>query len=405
MKLTDIFKSKQTRMLQRELAQMVVGYQPVFNTYTGGVYEMALTVSCIDAFARHASKATPIIKGAAYQNLSKRWKISMNKYMTTSQFMYRLATIYECEHNVFIIPVYDPYPVIVGLYPVSTQGSQLVLVNGEIVLKYKENNETKAIPYKEVAHIKSHHYKSEYMGEGNKALQPTLELMDTQNQGIINGIKNSAAIRFIVKLATMLKPEHIATERQRIINDSLSVTNQSGIMLFDEKVADVKQVDSKAQYLDADQQKIINESVYGFFGTNENILQNKFDEIGWASYYEGKVEPFLNQVGQALTQILFTSKELAFENYVYFEGIRLQHADIKTKWTVGAEGLDRGVFTINEVRTMLNLPEIAGGDVRVIRRDYMNADETNKVTEPKEPEPKQPDEEDNDESENNDDNT
>lgn len=375
MKISDIFKSRQNRMLRQELSRMVVGYQPVFSTYTGGVYETDMTVAAIDAFARHVSKATPKIKGSAYQNLSKRFKISMNDYTTTSQFLYRAATIYECEHNVFIVPVYDPYPVIVGFTAHSTMGSQIVNVNGKLILKYKVRDETIAIPYNEVAHIKSHQYKSELFGDGHQSLQTTLELLDTQNQGIINGIKQSAVIRFIVKVANMLLPKDLKAVRDEFTSFNLSNSNDSGALLYDTKVAEVKQVESRPFIIDDKQAQFIRDSIHQYFGTNDDIMSNKFNENSWAAYYEGKVEPFLTQLGQALTMVMFTTKELAFDNEVVFESTRLEHADIKTKWEVGSGGIDRGLFTINEVRVMMNFPEIEGGDVRMIRKEYGNANE------------------------------
>ena len=37
--------------------------------------------------------------------------------------------------------------------------------------------------------------------------------------------------------------------------------------------------------------------------------------------------------------------------------------------------LDRGVITLNEARAMWNLDAVEGGDVRVIRGEYYNADD------------------------------
>jgi hypothetical protein len=39
--------------------------------------------------------------------------------------------------------------------------------------------------------------------------------------------------------------------------------------------------------------------------------------------------------------------------------------------------MDRGIFTINESREILNLDPVEGGDVRTVRGEYKNADEVN----------------------------
>lgn len=373
MAITDIFKSREKRLLQSELARMVTGYQPTFYTYSGGVYEMDLTVSAIDSFARHASKANPKVKGSAYRDRGKHWEVYANDTMTMSQFLYRVATIYECEHNVFIVPVKDGYGLVKGFYPVSSSGAKVTLVNGVLMLTYRIGQKEYAVPYAEVAHLKSHQYKDEFFGTNNASIGTTLQLLDTQNQGIINGIKQSAIIRFIAKASAVLKEDDI-NKAQALLNKGLSVENQNGVLVFDGKFSELQQVKSNPYVVDAMQSEFIRKNVYNYFGTNEKILQNNFNETEWASYYEGKVEPFLIQLSQALTRLLFTDKEIATGNYVLFESVRLQHADIKTKWAVASGAVDRGMMTINEARLILNLPEIDGGDVRMIRKDFTNAD-------------------------------
>jgi hypothetical protein len=47
----------------------------------------------------------------------------------------------------------------------------------------------------------------------------------------------------------------------------------------------------------------------------------------------------------------------------------------KDKLDVSSQLLDRGVMSINDVRDIWNLAPVEGGDVRVIRGEYWNADE------------------------------
>ena len=45
------------------------------------------------------------------------------------------------------------------------------------------------------------------------------------------------------------------------------------------------------------------------------------------------------------------------------------------KLNVSAQLLDRGIFTLNDVREIWNLPPVDGGDARIIRGEYYNADD------------------------------
>lgn len=375
MALIDLFRKQEKRMLQSELVKMVVGYSPVFSTYSGGVYEMDMTVSAIDSFARHVSKANPKIKGTSYKTLEKQFQVYMNDTMTTSQFLYRSATIYKCENNVYIIPIYDQYKLISGWYPVSTIGSSIVNVNGVLMLKYVISSKTYAIPYNEVIHLKSHHYQNELVGNGNQSLYSTMQLLDTQNQGIINGVKQSATIRFLAKLTNVLKPSDIKAERDRLVADNLNSDNNGGVLLFDNKYADIKQVDSKPFIVDAEQSNFIRTNVYNYFGTNENILQNNFNEQQWGAYYEGEIEPFLIQLSQGMSRCMYTNRELSVGNMIIWESSRLQYADTSTKLNLITQLFDRGFLTHNQGLEIMNLPPQDDGDKYYIRREYAEVED------------------------------
>ena len=45
------------------------------------------------------------------------------------------------------------------------------------------------------------------------------------------------------------------------------------------------------------------------------------------------------------------------------------------KLNVSSQMLDRGILSINDVRAIWNLPPVEGGDVRIIRGEYYNAED------------------------------
>ena len=140
------------------------------------------------------------------------------------------------------------------------------------------NGEYGAIEFEKVGIMTDFEYSDDLFGEDNSTLKPTMQLIHTQNEGIINAVKNSASIRFMAKIANMLKPEDIKAERQRFTEDNLSADNKSGMILYDNKFTDVKQVESKPYTPNALQMQQIQDNVCTHFGTNMDILQNKFDE-------------------------------------------------------------------------------------------------------------------------------
>lgn len=169
------------------------------------------------------------------------------------------------------------------------------------------------------------------VGNGFLALEPIpMQLLNAQNQGIIEGIKQSATIRFLAKLAQPLRPEDIDKERQRFIKANLSADNNGGVMLVDTKYDDVKQIESRATVINAAQKAAIEENVYTYFNTNKEILQSSFNEDEWNAYYEGELEPFAIQLSLVLTNMLFSPREQAFGNSVFYSANRLQYASNNT---------------------------------------------------------------------------
>ena len=73
--------------------------------------------------------------------------------------------------------------------------------------------------------------------------------------------------------------------------------------------------------------------------------------------------------------MLYTERELGSGNAIYFPANRLQFMTNEEKRNTSTDMLDRGIFSINDVRELWNLPPIEGGDVRIIRGEYYNADE------------------------------
>ena len=194
--------------------------------------------------------------------------------------------------------------------------------------------------------------------------------MDIQKQAMEDAIKQSASIRFIARLGSTLRPDDIEAERKRFSESNLSATNNTGVMMFDKKYEDVIQVNSNPYVIDNDQMELIKNNVFSYFGVNEDIIQNKFDEDTWNAYYEGKIEPFALQLGLVMTDMTFTEDEIEQGNYIMFTTNRLQYASNRTKLSMSSQLLDRGVLSRNEVREIWNMSPIEDGDDRYIRREY-----------------------------------
>lgn len=367
----------------RQTFKMLNGYVPTFTTRGGGVYESELIRAAINAKATHISKLKIEITGSARPALQRKLKAGPNQFQTWSQFMYRLATILEIHNTAFITPIYDEYGEPSGVYTPLPSKCEIVQFNEVPYLRYQfGNGNHAAIELAYCGIMTKHQYRSDFMGESNHALIPTMDLIHIQDQGIKEGVKSAATYRFMAQLANFSKADDLAKERKRFTEENFASDAQGGgMLLFPNTYTNIKQIDVKPWVVDADQMKVIKENVFDYFGVNEDVLQNKAFGDSWSAFYEGAIESFSIQFSEVMTKMLFTLREQAQGNSVTATANRLQYLSNSEKLNVSSQMLDRGIMSINDIREIWNMPPVEGGDVRIIRGEYYNADEKVSETE------------------------
>lgn len=355
--------------------KMLSVYEPKFTRYEGSIYESELVRSAINARATHISKLKVETMGAARPALQTKLKHGPNQMQTWSQFLYRLSTILDVHNTAFITPVYDMYGEISGIYAPLPDKCSVVQWGSVPYLRYEfAHGQKAAIELDYCGIMTKHQYRSDIFGESNRALYPTMDLISIQDQGIKEGVKSAATFRFMAQMDNFVKSDDLAKEQKRWSEKNLLVKS-GGLLLFPNTYKNIQQINSKPFVVDADQMKAIRDSVYEYFGVNEDVLTNKAYGDAWAAFYEGAIEPFAIQFSEVMTKMLFTFREQSQGNIVMATANRLQYMSNNDKLNVTAQLLDRGMLTLNEAREIWQMAPVDGGDVRVIRGEYYNADD------------------------------
>lgn len=357
--------------------KMLNAYEPRFTTWGGSIYEQQLVRAAINARATHISKLAVQVIGSAKPSLQNKLKKGPNEFQTWSQFLYRLSTILDVHNTAFIVPILDQYGEISGIYAPLPDKCELVQYGNTPYIRYTfSTGEKAAIELGECGIMTKFQYRHDLMGENNHALFPTMELINIQNQGIEEGVKSAASFKFMAKLSNFSKAEDLKKERIRFSAENFGREAEAGgLLLFPNTYTDIKQVDVKPWVVDAEQMNIIQKNVYEYFGVNEAILQNKIYGNEWSAFYESAIEPWAIQFSEVMTRMLFTFREQSQGNMVMATSNRLQYMTNADKLNVSAQLLDRGIISINDAREIWNLPPVEGGDVRIVRGEYYNADE------------------------------
>ena len=358
----------------------LTAYQPHFSTWNGELYESALVRSAIDARARHISKLSVQILGSAQPTLQTKLKLKPNGWQTWSQFLYRASTILDMHNTVCIVPVYDELMNVIGYTPVLPKKCDIVQIDDVPFLRYEFSNGQRGADYLSAcAVITKYQYKSDFFGEKNDALDPTMKLEHLNNEAIEESVKNGATYRFSARLNNFSNAEDIKKERLRF-NEQNFQDDGGGILLFPNTYADIKQLNQQSYTVPEAEMQEIRTNVYNYFGVNEDILQSKAYGDAWSAFYESVVEPFAIQFSETMTQAMFTDREQANGARLMATSNRLQYMTTAEKLNVSSQMADRGILNRDEIREIWNLPPLPDGQGQAytIRGEYylMNSDGT-----------------------------
>lgn len=354
--------------------QTFTEYAPIFTRFKGNIYSQELTRTAIESFATACSKLKPLIKGNSKPHINKLIETQPNEFMTWSVFLARLATIYEIETTAFIVPGFSrDMKKITALFPLACRNVEILEYRGEPWVKFNfANGQVAALELKYVCIIPKYQYESDFFGDPN-CLERTMQLIHAQGEAQDSAIKNGAKIRFIGAVNGRVSPEDLKKKKEQFVEDNFGSDNEGGLLTYDNTFVDIKQVEPQSYVISHEEMDRIEQSVFNYFGTNEKILQNKYNEEEWSAYYEGKVAPWAIKVSDSMNRMLFSRREQAM-NEITLTTSRLDYTSMKVKNSIIMNQVDRGILSLNEAREMLQLPPVEGGDKRVIRGEYVNVD-------------------------------
>ena len=376
-----IFQPKRAKESQKALSEAagyfsaLTAYQPVFTSWGGAIYESEIVRAAIDARARHISKLKVEVYETANLPLQTKLRQGLNQFQTNSQFLYRLSTILDIHNTSFVVPVFDADMVITGYYPVLPKQCEIIEYDNELWLRYKfSHGGTAAVELRKCAILNKFQYKDDFFGENNNALDDTLSLINTQHQGIKDGVNNAASYKFMAQVNNFTKADDLKNERLRFSQENLTKdANAGGLLLFPNTYQNIQQIKNNSIEVDPEQSKLIDDNVFKYFGVNEKIMRNEANSGELDAFFNGAIEPFAIQFSEAMTKAIFSERERANGSQLLATANRLQYMTTTQKVSMAQQMLDRGVMSINEARELFNYAPVEGGDVRTIRGEYKDA--------------------------------
>lgn len=376
MKIIDKFKNKKVSVTR---FQMITDTGNGFFNWNNSLYQSDIIRSCINPKAKAIGKLTAKhIRVNSKDGLKinpdlymKKLLEEPNPYMTGQMMQEKVTTQLQLNNNAFIYIHRDQNGYPYELYPIPVITVEAIYdKSGFLYLKCSLlNGKVVTYPYSDVIHLRQNYSTNDIFGESPiKTLKPLMEIVNTTDQGIVKAIRNSSAIKWLLKFNQSLRPEDIKKQTKDFVDNFLSIDSELGGAAATDSKYDAKQVDPKDYVPNATQMDKTIQRLYSFFATNDKIVQSKYNEDEWNAYYESEIEPLAMQLSNEFTRKLFTRKEIGFGNRIIFEASNLQYASMTTKMNL-VQMVDRGAMLPNEWREILGLGPIEGGDKPIRRLD------------------------------------
>lgn len=359
--------------------EMITDQGGGFYAWSGKLYQSDIIRACIRPTAKAIGKLTVKHIRKTKNKLEVNPEVYIkflltdpNPYMSNQVMLEKVVTQLELNNNAFIYIHRDKNGYPLELYPVNCLFVQAIYdKQGMLFLKFTmKNGKIVTYDYRDIIHLRQDFNDGDIFGDSStKVLTALMKIVNTADQGIIKAIENSSVIKWLVKFNQSLRAEDVKKKTKEFVDDFLSVENGNGGAIGMDSKAEVTQVDPKDYVPNALQMEKTTQRIYSFLNVNEKIVQSKFTEDEWVSYYEAKLEPIILQLSNEYTRKLFTRKERMIKgDEIVFESSNLQYASLRTKLEF-VQMVDRGSLLPNEWRNIFNLGPVEGGDEPIRRLD------------------------------------
>lgn len=353
-----------------------------FFSYNGELYQSDIVRSCV----RPKAQAIGKILGKHIREDPAGLKVNPepyirflleepNPYMTGQMLQEKMTVQLMLNNNAFAYIQRDDNGYPVAIYPITSSNVEAMQdENMELFLKfYCTNGKSYTFRYTDIIHLRRDFNENDLFGDSPaEALSQLMDIVGTTDQGIVNAIKNSSVIRWLLKFKTTLRPEDLRKNTKQFVDDFLKIEDGKeggsvGAAATDAKF-DAQQVEPKDYVPNAALVDRSTQRVFNFFNTNIKIVQSSYTENEWISYYESECEPVIAQFSGEYTRKLFSRRERGFGNKIIFESSNLTFASMNTKIEL-VQFVDRGILNPNEVRAILNYAPREDGDQYIRRLD------------------------------------
>ena len=204
-----------------------------------GYYMATLKLACVPGKLKgsHIVAYAGKDRQSGDNKLNRLLQVRHNLYMSAYDFLYKLVTHLFINNNAFAYLNRDEKGSLRAIYPITATSVQVLsdTANNLYCSFVLRSGKTVILPYGDIIHLRRYFNDDDVLGADNAAIIPGLELAQTQNDGIINGIKAGASIRGILKFTQIMSATKLKEEKDAFVKDYLELGNDGGVVATDQK--------------------------------------------------------------------------------------------------------------------------------------------------------------------------
>ncbi len=327
----------------------------------------------------HHSISTPKQSGILIQNANDDidyvLNVRTNKYQTPHVFITNIVSRLLYQNNVFCLIEWDfEQGNLKSIYPLPFTQFKFAEKEGELYVDFQQI--ATAIPYSDLLHFQR--FPVEKNGMKIQATDNYVQLVTSMQVQSVKNMQNSGKIKALLSTKVGLKDKDMRKKLEEFKANYLNAENVTGLGMISNEY-EVVPVDLNVQALDEKLLNQITKRLYNYFGTSEEIISLKADELQYAQYIKNTIKPIAKQITEEMTFKLLTKEEINKNHRIFADYLGVEISTLSSKTAYYDKAIYGGYMTRNEVRAREGLCWVEGGDELLTNRNAIAVKEVNQL--------------------------
>lgn len=322
-------------------------------------------------------KGTGLFIENQYDDIDYILNIRTNKYQSAHVFIINVVSRLLYQNNVFCLIEWDyTNGTLKSIYPLPFTQFEFAEKEGRVYVVFPQA--TTAIEYCDLLHFQR--FPDTKNGMKTQATDNYVQLVTAMQMQSVKNMQNSGKIKALLSTKVALKDKDMKKKLDEFKTNYLTSENVTGLGMISSEY-EVVPVDLNIEALDEKLLNQITKRLYNYFGTSEEIVSLKADELQYAQYIKNTIKPISEQIIEEMTFKLLTQKEITDKHRITADYLDIEISTLSSKTLYYDKAIYGGYMTRNEVRAREGLSWIDGGDELLTNKNAIAVKEVNKLKE------------------------